>query len=64
MVYDGPEFAEEMVRRWNAFPALVDALSFYVSICGNTAWSVSRETAAEMYEAGKKALAAANPEKV
>jgi hypothetical protein len=42
-----------------AVPALYDALSLYVSICGNTCSYVSRETAGEMYEKGRAAIAKA-----
>jgi hypothetical protein len=36
---------------------LIEALSFYTSVCGNTCAMVSRETAAEMYAKGTTALA-------
>lgn len=38
-------------------PELVEALSFYMSICGNTAYSVTRESAMEAYVNGCAALA-------
>lgn len=39
-----------------AAPELLEALAFYVRICGNTAHSVTRETALEMYTKGNAAL--------
>ncbi len=36
---------------------LVDALTFYMKICGNTAYQLGRDTAREMYDCGKSALA-------
>lgn len=40
---------------------IVDVKSkrFYMSVCGNTAHQVSRESAQEMYEMGRKAIAKA-----
>lgn len=35
---------------------LLSALRFYVQTCGNTAASVTRETAGEMYAVGMKAI--------
>ena len=35
---------------------LIEALSFYTAICGNTCAMVPRETAAEMYAKGTAAL--------
>lgn len=39
-----------------AAPELLQALAFYVQICGNTCYSVTRETAQEMYNQGAAAL--------
>jgi hypothetical protein len=40
-------------------PQLVEALRFYMTICGNTAAVVDRESAGIAYEQGRAALAAA-----
>ena len=40
----------------SAAPDLLAALQFYISVCGNTAAHVSRETALEMYEVGQAAI--------
>ena len=42
-----------------AAPELLEALKFYVSICGNTCHQVSRETAREMYDKASAAIAKA-----
>lgn len=43
-------------RLFAAAPDLLGALQFYVTICGNTCHSVTRETAAEMYDRAMAAL--------
>jgi hypothetical protein len=48
--------AEANARLLAAAPALLEALKFYVGICGNTASSVTPETALEMYETGKAVI--------
>jgi len=49
----------ELIRRWNSYPALVDALEAYKAIVGNTGYSVGRDTAMELYERAEQALEAA-----
>lgn len=58
-IYDRDTTDEEEnanVRLIAAAPDLLEALQFYVSICGNTGHSISRETAEEMYEMGTAAI--------
>jgi hypothetical protein len=57
--YVDPEDAAELVRRWNAHNALVEALEAYKAIVGNTGYSVGRDTASELYERAEQALEAA-----
>lgn len=45
-----------LVSRYNAHEGLVNALRFYMAICGNTAASVTRESALEAYNMGAAAL--------
>ena len=58
---DGNEDANAafIVRACNSFDDLVAALSFNVSICANTCHQVDRQTAGEMYEMARAALAKA-----
>jgi len=49
----------DLVTAINCHNSLVAALQFYVSICGNTAAMVTRESAREAYEMATKALAEA-----
>lgn len=49
--------ADQLAEVRDAVTDLVEALSFYTSVCGNTCAMVSRETAAEMYAKGTAALA-------
>ena len=53
-----------IVRACNAHEALVEALAFYVMIFGNTAASITRESAREAYESANSALALARGEAV
>jgi len=39
-----------------AAPELLEALEFYTAICGNTCYSVTRETAKEMYDLARNAI--------
>ena len=50
---------EESARLMAASPDLMEALRFYVLICGNTAYSTTRESAMEAYEMANKAIAKA-----
>lgn len=43
--------------------ALIEALKFYMAICGNTAYSVDRQNASQAYDMGSAALALAAGEK-
>jgi hypothetical protein len=51
---------ERMIRRDHTMTLvvseLVAALSAYVGIVGNTGYSLTKDTARELYEAGRKAL--------
>lgn len=44
-------------RLYAAAPELLESLAFYVRVCGNTGYSITRETALEMYAKGSAALA-------
>ena len=50
---------EANARLISAAPDLVEALSFYVAICGNTANTVDRESARQAYEMARAALSKA-----
>lgn len=50
------EKAKLVLRAVNSFEAMREALSFYMSICGNTAYSVTRESAQQAHDMGTAAL--------
>src|SRR6202012_1741906 len=54
-----PEQSEAYEQSAATITALSDALIFYMTICGNTAYSVTRESAKEAYVRGSAALAQA-----
>ena len=45
-----PEEIAEIVHRCDAYGELIEALSFYVSLCGNTGYSITRDGAHQAYE--------------
>jgi hypothetical protein len=45
-----PEEIAEIVHRCDVYGELNEALSFYVSLCGNTGYSITRDSARQAYE--------------
>lgn len=45
-----------VAKLFAAAPDLLEALQFYMAICGNTAYSVTRESAMEAYAIGSAAI--------
>ena len=56
--YHEQEMPKAIAAR-DATEGLIEALSFYIAICGNTCAMVSSETEEEMHAKGMSALAAA-----
>jgi len=54
--------SKRIVQCWNSHDDLVAALQLYISICGNTGYSLTREAAMQAYELGTKALKSAKGE--
>ena len=52
-----PEEIAEIVHRCDAYGELIEALSFYVSLCGNTGYSITRDSAHQAYELANAVLA-------
>jgi hypothetical protein len=53
---EGLQAVNKVKQLQAAAPDLLEALQFYVSICGNTCHSVTRETALQMYEKAQSAI--------
>jgi hypothetical protein len=56
--------AEFTVRAVNAHDKLVEALSFYIAVCGNTGYALDQQSAEEAYDLAQAALALARGEAV